>query len=173
MSQEQARVRFLDGDCCWCKLLTYMYAKWESFFHLLYPSQSSAWTQSMAPLNALHNSLLADLKPPLASYITLTDKAHHHASFGDDYSAPCQWYVRGIANLGVDEEKKALAEGKIGGKLRVPTLMIGGLRDEVCPASWARKSMEGFVVGGTKGGLLKVVDVDAGHVSLPCLLNDR
>lgn len=119
----------------------------------------------MAPTNALKTMIEADTMIPLASYISEIDKAHHHASFGDDYAAPCKWYVRGLDNLGVDEEKQALKEGKMKAKLEIPTLMIGGLRDAVCPADQARASMRKTVEGGEKGGLLRVVDVDAGHVS--------
>jgi soluble epoxide hydrolase/lipid-phosphate phosphatase len=139
--------------------------KWESFFSLLYPSDPKEWSSSLAPTNALKNLIEVDTIIPPASYISATDKAHHHASFGDDYSAPCRWYVRGLANLGVEEEKDALKAGSMKPKLEIETLMIGGLRDAVCPADRARVSMNGSVEGGEKGGRLKVVDVEAGHVS--------
>lgn len=105
----------------------------------------------------------------LAPYISALDKAHHHAAFGDDYSAPCKWYTRGIANLGVEEEKKALDEGRIGTTLerfKGEVLMVGGLKDVVCPANHARSSMGRFVPGGEESGRLIVRDVDAGHVSI-------
>ncbi len=41
--------------------------------------------------------------------------------------------------------------------------MIGGTKDVVCDARHARKSMEASVEGGSKGGKLKVVDLDTGH----------
>jgi soluble epoxide hydrolase/lipid-phosphate phosphatase len=102
---------------------------------------------------------------PLAPYISASDKVHHHAIFGDDYSPPCKWYVRGLRNLGVEEEKKALREGRISGGLKGDVLMITGLKDAVCLADWARVSISRSVEGGGKGGKLKVVDVDASHVS--------
>jgi soluble epoxide hydrolase/lipid-phosphate phosphatase len=73
------------------------------------------------------------------------------------------WYVRGIDNLGVEEELAALKKHEIRQSLRINTLMVAGLRDKVCPADRARVSMNGTVDGGEKGGNLRVVDVDAGH----------
>jgi soluble epoxide hydrolase/lipid-phosphate phosphatase len=105
----------------------------------------------------------SDTLVPLGSYITPQAKTYHHTIFGADYSAPCKWYVRGIDNLGVPEELRALKTGEIKEKLTVETLMITGLRDKVCPADHARISMNNTVDGGEKGGRLRVVDVDAGH----------
>lgn len=140
---------------------------WEKFYHSVFPSDPTYWKTRFAGLGGL-KSQLDDSKEaaPLAKYVSEMDKAHHHASFGDDYSAPCRWYVRGIANLGVEEEKKAIEDGRIGRALerfQGDVLMIGGLKDVVCPAAHARSSMNKFVPGGEKGGRLVVRDVDAGH----------
>jgi len=78
-------------------------------------------------------------------------KAHHHAAFGDHYSAPCMWYVRGIDNLGVEDEQAALKKGEIRQSLRLHTLMVARLRDKVCPAGRARVSMNGSVGVGRRG----------------------
>jgi len=68
---------------------------------------------------------------PLASYVTPELKAHHHAAFGDDYSASCMWYVRGIENLGIDEELRALKAGEIKQSLNIKTLMVTGLKGKL------------------------------------------
>lgn len=140
--------------------------KWESFFSLVFPAESDLWKTHFAPVQGLQSQLEQDIVVPTAPYISEIDKKHHHASFGDDYEAPCKWYVRGLENLGIEEEKIALREGKIRPGLGIETLMIGGLKDVVCPADRARASMESSV----EKGKLTVVDVDAGHVSLllPC-----
>jgi len=132
---------------------------WESFYSLVFPAESNLWKTHFAPLQGLKSQLESNTIVPLAPYVSSIDKAHHHASFGDDYEAPCKWYVRGIENLGVDEEKKALNEGSIKPGLDIETLMIAGLKDIVCPADRARIRMESSV----KKGKLTVVDVDAGH----------
>jgi len=136
---------------------------WESFFHLAYCANPDLWATSFAPTDGLKSHLLTNTLVPLAPYVTSETKAHHHAAFGDDYSAPCMWYVRGIDNLGVEEEREALKNGAIRQSLRLNTLMVAGLKDKVCPADRARVSMNGTVDGGEKGGKLRVVDVDAGH----------
>jgi hypothetical protein len=73
----------------------------------------------------------------------------------------------------VEEEQTALKGGRIGKTLERfegRVLMVGGLKDVVCPAGHARASMERFVPGGEEGGRLVVRDVDAGHVSSSILL---
>src|SRR4051794_27277953 len=95
---------------------------------------------------------------PVAPYISPSMKAYHHEVFRTDYEAPCKWYVRGIRNLGVEEEKMALGEGEIVGRLcedergfQGSVLMVTGLRDPVCPAGHARGSMNSTVAGGEEG----------------------
>ena len=100
---------------------------------------------------------------PLAPYISAESKAHHHTVFGNDYSAPCTWYKRGIANSGLEAEVSALKEGSIKAKLRKETLMLTGSKDKVCLSDKARVGMNAVVDGGEKGGLLRVVDLEAGH----------
>ena len=83
--------------------------------------------------------------------------------------------MRGIANLGVEEEKKALKEGRIKdglGGFKGRVLMVGGLKDVVCPAGHARAVMNKTVQGGEEGGRLVCRDLDAGHVSASFLICD-
>ena len=87
------------------------------------------------------------------------DKEFHHQMFGDDYEAPTKWYSRGILSLGAKNEKELLRKGLIMERLRKETLMVTGTRDAVCGAARARESMNASV----QRGLLKVVDLDAGH----------
>ena len=105
----------------------------------------------------------SDKVVPLAPYVSAESKAHHHSMFGNDYSAPCTWYKRGIANLGLEAEIVALKEGKIREQLRKETLMITGSKDKVCLSDKARMVMNAIVEGGERGKLLKVVDLEAGH----------
>ena len=83
--------------------------------------------------------------------------------FGNDYSAPCTWYKRGITNSGYEAEVVALKEGIIRPELKKETLMLTGSKDKVCLSGKARMGMNSFVSGGEKGGLLTVVDLEAGH----------
>jgi len=99
----------------------------------------------------------------LAPYITEADKAHHHAVFGSDYSAPCAWYVRGIDSLGVEEEQASLKKGMIQEKIEKETLMIVTLNDAVCSPERARIGMQAGVEGGLAGGKLAVAEVSSGH----------
>lgn len=95
----------------------------------------------------------------LPPFITSEDKAHHHATFGDDYSHCLNWYHRGINNLGVAEEKVLLEDGKIKAKLGKETLFVPGLKDAISPAARGKSVMQMAV----EEDKLKVVEVDAGH----------
>lgn len=103
--------------------------------------------------------ITSDQKCALAPFITDEDKAHHHAAFGNDYSACVNWYKRGITNLGADEERRQLKRGEIRSKLGKDTLMIAGTKDPTSGAERARASMSASV----EKGMLKVVEADAGH----------
>lgn len=132
---------------------------WESFFSIVYPATPSIWKTAFAPIGGLRDWLASKSKTHVASYITDEDKQHHHKAFGNDYSACNNWYKRGIRNLGVEEEKKMLEEGKIQSRIGKETLMVTGLRDVVCTAQRARVAMGASV----ERGRLRVVDLDAGH----------
>jgi soluble epoxide hydrolase / lipid-phosphate phosphatase len=95
----------------------------------------------------------------LPSFITPEDKAHHHATFGDDYSHCLNWYHRGINNLGVAEEQALLNSGKIKSKLAKDTLFVPGLKDGISPAVKGKAVMQMAV----EEGKLKTVEVNAGH----------
>ena len=95
----------------------------------------------------------------LAPFVTPGDKAHHHASFGNNYSPALAWYHRGIANLGMTEEKALLEKGKIKAKLEQNTLFFAGLKDAISPPQKGKAAMAMAV----EEGRLKVVDVEAGH----------
>ena len=129
----------------------------------MFPANPEVWSTTFAPLNNMSSFIQSDKLVPLAPYVSAESKLHHHAVFGNDYSAPCTWYKRGIANLGIDAELAALDEGIIKDKLSVKTLLITGSNDRVCLSDKAKESMNAFVKGGLKGELLKVVDLDAGH----------
>jgi soluble epoxide hydrolase / lipid-phosphate phosphatase len=103
--------------------------------------------------------LLADSTCTQAPRVTEEDEVHHHAAFGDDYTPNLFWYHRGINSLGVKEEKELLKWGVMKNKLGKETLMVTGLRDAVSSGKRSRLAMEKSV----EKGLLKVVDVDAGH----------
>lgn len=132
---------------------------WESFFSIIYPANPSIWKTSLAPIDALKEWLLSGSLTHVAGYITEEDKEHHRKVFEDGYDACVCWYKRGIRNLGVEEEQEKLKKGEIRNKIGKETLMITGLKDVVCGAERARVGMEGSV----ERGMLKVVDVDAGH----------
>jgi soluble epoxide hydrolase/lipid-phosphate phosphatase len=133
--------------------------QWHSFFEVAYCADPSIWKTHFAPTDGLENFITSNSTTPLASFITPEDKVHHHAVFGDDYSASLNWYRRGITNLGVEEEAKLLKEGKIKEKIGQETLMIAGLKDAVSDAQRARVAMTGCV----EKGKLAVMDIDAGH----------
>jgi soluble epoxide hydrolase / lipid-phosphate phosphatase len=99
----------------------------------------------------------------LAPYITEEDKAHHHAVFGSDYSAPCMWYARGLDSLGVEEEHESIKKGNIKKRIGKETLMIVTLNDAVSSPERARIGMQAGVEGGLAGGNLAIVEVDSGH----------
>src|SRR6266536_1854147 len=133
--------------------------QWHLFFEVVYCADPSVWKTHFAPTDGLENFITSNSTTSLASYITSKDKVHHHAIFGDDYSACLNWYRRGIANLGVDDEVKLLKDGKIKEKIGQDTLMIAGLKDAVSRAERARVAMSWCV----EKGKLAVVDIDAGH----------
>jgi soluble epoxide hydrolase/lipid-phosphate phosphatase len=122
-------------------------------------SHSSISANQFAPTGALKNFLLADSTCALAPWITEEDKIYHHAAFGNDYTPSLYRYHRGINSLGVQEEKELLKLGVMKNKLGKETLMATGLRDAVSSSKRSRLAMEKSV----EKGLLKVVDVDAGH----------
>jgi soluble epoxide hydrolase/lipid-phosphate phosphatase len=124
-----------------------------------YCADPSVWKTHSAPTDGLENFITSNSTTPLASFITPEDKVHHHAVFGDDYSACLNWYKRGITNLGVEEEAKLLKKGNIKEKIAQETLMIAGLKDAVSGAQRARVAMTACV----EKGKLAVVDIDAGH----------
>jgi soluble epoxide hydrolase/lipid-phosphate phosphatase len=74
----------------------------------------------------------------LAPYITKTEKAHHHAVFGSDYTGPCIWYARGISSLGVEEEQDSTKKGTMQVTIGKETLMIATMNDAVCSPERAR-----------------------------------
>jgi pimeloyl-ACP methyl ester carboxylesterase len=74
--------------------LIFVQTQWEKFFHSIFHLDPKYWTTHLAPLGGLKAQLESEGElVPLAGYISETDKAHHHAAFGDDYEAPCRWYV--------------------------------------------------------------------------------
>ncbi|KAG9247038.1 Alpha/Beta hydrolase protein [Calycina marina] len=136
---------------------------WESFFNLIYAANPDLWGTTLAPLDVLKSYITTDTLVTLAPYIPASLKAHHHSVFGDDYSAPCKWYKRAMVNLGLEEEREALKEKRIVAVLAKRTLMVTGSLDKVCLSSYVRERMNVMVKGGEEGGLLTVVDLEAGH----------
>ena len=95
----------------------------------------------------------------MPDFVTIEDKAHHHATFGDDYSHCLNWYHRGINNLGVAKEKTLLASGKIKSKIDKHTLFLPGLKDAVSIGVKGKAAMKMTV----EEGKLKIVEMNAGH----------
>jgi len=131
---------------------------WDSFYSLVYPAEPDQWKKDFAPIGALRGFIEADSKAEMASYITPEDMEHHHASFGDDYTAPLNWYKRSLADLGQEEEAELLKQGKIDKKIKKDTLMVCGLKDAVCLPFSAKRVMPESV-----DGRLTEVDIEAGH----------
>ncbi|KAH8602386.1 Alpha/Beta hydrolase protein [Bisporella sp. PMI_857] len=134
-----------------------------SFFHLIFPDEADIWGTKFAPLGGTKPSIESDELVPLAPYVSVESKAHHHDVFGNDYTAPCIWYRRGLDNVGIDEEISALKAGTIKQKLTKETLMLTGSKDKVCLSDKAKVGMNAVVEGGEKGGRLRVIDLEAGH----------
>ncbi|KAL2065491.1 hypothetical protein VTL71DRAFT_3161 [Oculimacula yallundae] len=141
---------------------------WESFFNLIYPRDGFIWKTHFAPLDAMKTYLLnsspSSTSQQLGPWISPAAKAHHHASFGTDYSAPLLWYKRGGLNLGCEEEREILEKGEKNGELRgdlrgTDVLMIGGTMDPVCGCEGAKRVMKSV----TDGKRLRCVDFEAGH----------
>lgn len=132
---------------------------WESFFDVVYSCDAETWKTSLAFPGGLKKFISSDQKMESAPFVTPEDKAHHHTSFGDNYSPSLAWYRRGIANLGVAEEKALLEKGEIKAKLEQDTLFVAGLKDPIAVPQKGKATMAMAV----EEGRLKVVDVEAGH----------
>lgn len=132
---------------------------WESFFSIVYPANPSIWKTAFAPIDRLKGWILSDSLTHVARYVSEEEKEHHRKVFEEGYDASVCWYKRAIRNLGVEEEQEKLKKGEIRSKIGKETLMVTGLKDVVCRAEIARVRMKGSV----ERGMLKVVDVDAGH----------
>ncbi|RFU26427.1 hypothetical protein B7463_g9909, partial [Scytalidium lignicola] len=130
----------------------------ESFLNIVHPANMDAWVTDFAPVGALKKFLEADKKIEMGSYMTPEAVEHHHASFGNDYTAPLNWYKRVLSGLGIEEEKELLEQGKIDDKIKKDTLMVSGLKDPVCIPFQAKSTMPDLVEGE-----LVDVDVDSGH----------
>jgi hypothetical protein len=128
--------------------------KWESFFHMIYPSDPSLWKTHMAPTGAMEAFLKTHTPSQSAKYraswVSEEDKNRHHEAFGNNYEACLKWYERGTDSLGVDVEAEELKKGRIvnGGRIGKETLMVAGMRDAVCGAERARGVMGAVVQKG-------------------------
>ncbi|KAH6681732.1 Alpha/Beta hydrolase protein [Halenospora varia] len=135
--------------------------EWERFFELVYSDDAGAWKEDFAALGGCKSYLESSKKLPVGDWVgnVLEEKAVHHEAFGDDYSAPLNWYKRAIGNLGQDEEIAQLKRGELKEKIGKETLMITGTKDVVCLAGQAKASMPSMV----EKGKLVIEDLDAGH----------
>ncbi|KAH8815643.1 Alpha/Beta hydrolase protein [Xylogone sp. PMI_703] len=130
----------------------------ESFLTLLHPDDITIWATEWAPVGALKKYLEEDKKSEMAPYMTPEAIEHHHASLGDDYSAPLNWYKRSIADIGSEEEAELAKQGKLEKTLKKDTLMVAGLKDAVCLPFVSKDVMPKVVEGE-----LVEVDIDSGH----------
>ncbi|KAL4245621.1 AB hydrolase superfamily protein [Abortiporus biennis] len=66
---------------------------WDSFFGIMYPHDPALWKTHFAPVGAMKQSLLADEKFPLPSYMSPADKQSiSDALLNQGMSAPLAWY---------------------------------------------------------------------------------
>ncbi|TRX96164.1 hypothetical protein FHL15_002888 [Xylaria flabelliformis] len=144
-------------NASWESELTVEISQLESFFHLLYPTNSSRWGTDFAQITAARAWLAANKTTELPSWLSAEDKA----TFLRTYSQPnatissLNYYkalLRGVQAAGeaslTDEDRK----------LKVPVLGIAGADDLV--------TLPGTLVGGTEAwaaaGFEKRI-IQAGH----------
>jgi len=143
---------------------------WDSFFGIIYPSDPILWKTNMAPRGAMKDSVLADEKFPLPSYMTEDDKRRIKESLlseGRGMKAPLTWYRMAVGGvLGKDESQ--IPPDRQLPPTATPIFFGAALQDYICLAVMGKKLFAGEAF--SKHESITIRDFDADHwlmINLP------
>ncbi|KAF4961889.1 hypothetical protein FSARC_9995 [Fusarium sarcochroum] len=122
-------------------------ANLESFFHLVFPTDISAWAKNLAQLGAARAWLSSNTTTSLPRYVDEDFKRIWLASFSREgaVQASMNYYKSAMRGLQEADEEALTGSNRT---LHVPVLAIGGAKDLVGRADQIRKQTEPWAAKG-------------------------
>ncbi|KAF7544174.1 hypothetical protein G7Z17_g10162 [Cylindrodendrum hubeiense] len=129
----------------------------ESFFHLAYHTNASAWGVDLGNLGSARSWLTAKTTTELPSYLTEEDKSKWLRVYGQENAtaASVNYYRTLLRGTQAEDEAGLTDEDR---KLRVPVLTIGGSKDQIAAPDTQVAGTEPWATNG-----YTAERVDAGH----------
>ena len=136
----------------------------DSFASLLYTDDAALFAENLYPPGKLEAWLRDDRHASASGFVTPAELEMHIRIFRESggYGAPTGWYRALVGGVNVEDEERALAEGRVSGKIEVPVLGIGESEGPMTLKGW----FEGQIKGAAEGARVRAVGTKGHWVQL-------